>query len=51
MNMGIIHFGRNDYQKALECLNKAESINPEDPEVIHQKGNCLAVAGKMKEAF
>lgn len=50
INLGNIKFREKNYEEALAYYNKAEISQPNDAELLHQKGNALAVLGKYQEA-
>ncbi len=48
---GLALFGLNHVKEALECFNRALSINSQYPEAWYHKGNALSALGEPDEAL
>lgn len=51
MNVGIIHGGRGDFEKAAEYMQKAAEADPASPMVQHNLGVLLTMTKKPEEAI
>ncbi|MCI0456330.1 MAG: tetratricopeptide repeat protein [Gemmataceae bacterium] len=49
-DLGICHCRRKDWKPALECLQKAHALEPENREIGTQYGLALARAGRLNES-
>ena len=43
--MGVMYYCLNDYQRALECSEKAIKINPSNPKYLYNRGLYLQILG------
>ena len=48
--MGVMYYWLNDYQRALECSEKAIKINPSNPKYLYNKGLYLQILGDPASA-
>ena len=48
--MGVMYYCLNDYQRALECSEKAIKINPSNPKYLYNKGLYLQILGDPASA-
>ena len=49
-NLGLAHYNKGEYSKAVECYNKAIALEPNDAEAYNNRGVAYSKLGRRKDA-
>jgi peroxin-5 len=49
--LGVLFYGRNEYERAAECFQAALSLRPEDHRMWNRYGSCLTNGNRPEDAL